>query len=145
MRGLIPVAIAAGAVAFTVARAQAPASVWDGVFTEEQAARGRSAYLAQSCVRCHGETLVGTEFGPSLVGDEFVAKWNGMSVGDLFKLIHETMPQDSPGRLSTQQAADIVSYVLKTNEFPAGSKVLERDESALQAIKIEQKKSTTGR
>jgi mono/diheme cytochrome c family protein len=157
MRRLIHAVMVAGAIAFNPApftalrifepatkQAHGTPTVWDGVYTEEQATRGRSTYLAQSCVRCHGETLVGTEFGPSLMGDEFVTKWSGMTVGDLFVLIRETMPQDNPGRLSTQQTADIVSYLLKTNDFPAGQTALDRDPSVLKTIKIEQK-STRGR
>lgn len=158
MKWLIHVAVVVGAVALNLVtfaasatgergtrQAQAPVSVWDGVYTEEQAESGRSAYLAQSCVRCHGETLLGTEFGPSLADDEFLSKWNGMSIGDLFKLTQETMPQDKPGRLSMQQTADIVAYIFKTNEFPAGVKTLAGDVSALQGIKIQQTKSTTDR
>ena len=152
MKQLIRMAIVAGAVAWSIrpfptsrivdrfeTLAQSPASVGDGVYTEGQATRGRSAFLAQSCVRCHGETLAGNEFGPTLVGAEFVGKWSGMSVADLFTLIHETMPQDNPGRLSTQQAADILAYLLKGNGFPAGQTELSRNPSVLKTITIEQK------
>jgi quinoprotein glucose dehydrogenase len=121
--------------------AQASRSVWSGVYAEEQAERGRSTYLAQSCVQCHDDTLGGNEFGPALVGDEFVSRWSGNPVANLFALIHETMPANNPGRLSTRQAADLLAYLLKTNGFPAGGRDLEADAAALKIIIIEKKPS----
>src|SRR5438876_3128832 len=48
-------------------RAQAPAtesrSVWDGVYTEEQAKRGESIYRKE-CAVCHGDMLTGGESAP---------------------------------------------------------------------------------
>jgi cytochrome c len=111
-------------------------SVLNGVYTEEQAVRGRAVFLAESCVRCHGETLVGNEFGPSLVGNEFMEKWSGMTASDLFTLIKDTMPQDNPGRLSGTQSADLLSYILKENGFPAGQTTMSSDPAALKGITI---------
>ena len=50
---LIHMAIVA-ALLLPVAFAQSERTVWDGVYTEDQAERGRNAYLA-SCARCHGD------------------------------------------------------------------------------------------
>ena len=38
--------------------AQAPRTVWDGVYTREQAQRGEKLY-EQECGRCHGDDLTG--------------------------------------------------------------------------------------
>ena len=47
-----------------VARGQPAASVWDGVYTEEQAERGQALY-AKDAPSCHGAALTGGEDGAS--------------------------------------------------------------------------------
>ena len=113
-------------------------SVWDGAYNEEQATRGGELY-GQECGSCHGQTFAGGEAAPSLVGGDFMKAWAGMTVGDLFEGISVAMPQDSPGRLSRQQYADIVARILKANEFPAGKNELAKDTAALKQILIEDK------
>ena len=49
------------------------------------------------------------------------------------------MPQDSPGRLSRQQYADIVARILNANEFPAGESELGTDVAVLKQILIQEK------
>jgi mono/diheme cytochrome c family protein len=101
--------------------AQAPTrTVWDGAFTVEQAERGRSQY-ATSCARCHGGSLEGG-MGRSLVGPAFWDKWREQSVGDLLDYVSKNMPmgQTSTLTLSAPAYADIVAYLLRSNELPAG-------------------------
>jgi mono/diheme cytochrome c family protein len=114
-------------------------SVWEGVYTKEQAARGRTAYNAD-CMKCHGENLSGAEAGPALAGDEFLQKWNGKTAGALYELIRKTMPSDDPGGLSSRQYSDILAYIFSANQFPAGPKELDRELAALSEIRIEPKK-----
>jgi len=114
-------------------------SVWDGVYTKEQAERGQRAY-GEECLKCHGENLAGADTAPALAGAEFVAKWTGKTAGDLFGLIRKTMPTDDPGNLSSRQYSDLVAYILSANEFPAGQKELDRDAAALNEIRIEAKR-----
>jgi quinoprotein glucose dehydrogenase len=124
------------------ARAQqegAGTSVWNGVYTEEQARRGEIAYR-QSCVNCHGPELEGADMTPPLTGGAFTANWNDLSIGDLFERIRATMPLDKPGTLSRQQNADLVAFVLKANMWPAGTTELSRDLGALKQIRIESSK-----
>lgn len=94
-------------------------SVWDGIYTEEQAQRGDPLYQ-QSCAECHGPDLTGGEMAPSLGGGEFVWNWNGLSVGDLFERLRISMPQGVPGSVSRQEKADILAFLLEANDFPAG-------------------------
>src|SRR3954470_19244285 len=61
----------------------------DGVFNAAQLARGKTAY-ANSCARCHGETLAGNDDAVALVGDAFLKEWTGGSVG---KLVEYTRTQ----------------------------------------------------
>jgi S-disulfanyl-L-cysteine oxidoreductase SoxD len=121
-------------------RAQEPPSsersVWDGVYTEEQAKRGEALYEKQ-CSTCHGDKLAGRESAPPLTGGAFMANWNGLTLGDLFERIRRTMPQDSPGKLSRQQNADVLAYVLSFNKFPAGKTELYRQAEMLKEIRFE--------
>ena len=137
------VAIVSGLVGFCLARAQdppqTPRSVWDGVYTEEQAKRGEPLY-GKECAACHGEQLSGGESAPPLTGGAFLSNWNGLSVGDLFDRIRKTMPQTNPGRLTRQQDADILAYVLSRNKFPSGKTELYRQSEMLKEIRFEAEK-----
>ena len=119
--------------------AAASRSVWDGVYTKAQAARGQAVY-AEECMKCHGENLGGGEGGPPLAGKEFLEKWNGKTAGNLFGLVRKTMPSDDPGNLSTRQYSDLVAYMLSVNGFPPGQKELDREMASLDDIRIEMKR-----
>ncbi len=125
--------------------AQAPAdsrSVWDGVYTEEQAKRGEPVYHKE-CASCHGDMLTGGESAPALTGGAFQANWNGLTLGDLFDRIRKTMPQSAPGRLTRQQDADVLAFMLSVNKFPAGKTELYRQSEMLKEIRFETKKPTS--
>lgn len=111
-------------------------SVWDGVYTEEQARRGESLYQKE-CKTCHGDTLAGGESAPPLTGGAFLANWNGLTLGDLFERIRKTMPQNAPGKLNRQQNADILAFVLSANKFPTGKTELSRQAEFLKEIRFE--------
>ncbi|HKW33028.1 MAG TPA: cytochrome c [Candidatus Acidoferrum sp.] len=114
-------------------------SVWDGVYTEEQAKRGESVYKKE-CVACHGEMLTGGESAPPLAGGAFQANWNGLTLGDLFDRIRKTMPQSKPGSLTRQQGSDVLAFMLNMNKFPAGKAELYRQSEMLKEIRFETKK-----
>jgi mono/diheme cytochrome c family protein len=101
----------------------------------EQAKRGETTYLDE-CARCHSETLGGTESGPALVGEEFVRAWTGKTVGDLFARVRDTMPADSPRRLTAQLSVDVVAYLLRENGLNAGDDALPGEAAALSRIVI---------
>jgi cytochrome c len=126
-----------------VTRAQSPSevsrSVWDGVYTEEQAKRGEPVYHKE-CASCHGDMLTGGESSPPLTGGAFQANWNGLTLGDLFDRIRKTMPQSAPGRLTRQQDADVLAFMLSINKFPAGKTELYRQSEMLKEIRFETKK-----
>ena len=127
---------AAALLAGAVALKAADPSVWDGVYTAEQTRRGETAYL-QVCASCHGTGLEGGDMTPPLVGGAFTANWNDLTVGDLFERIRTTMPLDKPGRLSRQQNADVIAFLLKANGWPAGTVELPPDPPALNQIRIQ--------
>jgi len=122
---------------YVVAGAQgAGKSVNDGVFTEAQAKRGDVLYKEQ-CATCHGDNLEGSGPMPALAGKDFLASWQGKTVGDLFDKTHTTMPATAPGSLTPAQAADIVAYMLGASKYKTGAAELEPKTEALQQIKIE--------
>jgi mono/diheme cytochrome c family protein len=106
------------------------------VYTEAQAERGLAAYNSE-CARCHGTQLQGGESAPPLAGIEFLSNWNGLTMGDLFERIRISMPADRPGRLSREQNADIIAYMLRVGEFPAGSTELAPRAEALNQIRLD--------
>ena len=71
---------------------------------------------------------------PALAGLSFSANWDGLTLGDLFERIRITMPADRPGSLARQRIADIISYLLVVNKFPAGDTELPREVQALKQI-----------
>lgn len=126
-------------------RAQEPEeqtrSVWDGVYTDEQAKRGEPVYQKE-CGACHGDQLTGGESAPPLSGGAFLANWNGLTLADLFDRIRKTMPQTTPGKLTRQQYADLLAFMLSVNKFPAGKTELYRQSEMLREIRFEATKPT---
>jgi mono/diheme cytochrome c family protein len=115
-------------------------SVWDGIYTQAQADRGKQLY-SDACASCHGPELTGGEMAPPLVGGDFQSDWNGLSVGDLFERMRISMPQNAPGSLSAAQNADVLAFVLAQNKFPAGTAEMPKEAMILKSIKFESKKS----
>jgi len=126
------------AVAVSAVRAspQAPASaasrtVWDGVFTAEQAERGQLAF-SNNCAECHGVNLEGGD-GKALSGDQFWKDWKESTVGELLTFIKTNMPFDDDGvkkgTLPLGTYVDIVAHILNKNGFPAGSGELSQNSS----------------
>jgi mono/diheme cytochrome c family protein len=110
-------------------------SAWVGIYTSDQAVRGEADYRAR-CASCHGVSLEGTDDGPSLAGRDFREDWNGANVADLFEKIQFTMPANRPGRLTDDQDADILAYILKFNGFPAGRSALSTSVDELRGVRF---------
>jgi len=124
--------VAAAAIAIA---AQTPRTVWDGLYTEEQAARGEKLYTDR-CSKCHGDTLGGQEAAPALTGPTFYSNWEGENLEALLDRIRTTMPQDKPGSLSRAQNADILAHMLHAGGFPAGPMPLDGQAGALSTVTI---------
>jgi mono/diheme cytochrome c family protein len=116
-------------------KAQGAGNVWNGVYTAEQAAAGKTVY-DNKCAMCHGAELGGAEMAPPLSGGVFMGNWAGQSAGDLFTRIHTTMPANDPGSLSNAETAQVEAYILSYNQFPAGTTALPSEEAALGQIAI---------
>jgi quinoprotein glucose dehydrogenase len=136
--GIIPL-VAVFVLQAALGAQPATKSVWDGAYTEAQAARGKDLY-SKECGSCHGPELTGGEMAPGLAGGEFLAGWDGLTLGDLFERIRISMPQNAPGSLPNQTNADILAFMLASNKFPAGQTELPKEAMILKTIKFEAKK-----
>jgi len=119
-------------------------SVWDRVYTADQARRGEAFYKT-GCSSCHGETLKGAGESPALAGMAFMSNWSGLPLADLYERIRRTMPQDNPARITRQQKIEILAYILSVNRFPSGDTDLPRQPELLKLIRIEANKPETKR
>ena len=132
-----PAALSAPAalVAPDSTREQVTKSVWDGVYTEEQAKRGEVVYRAE-CQLCHLKDLRGGGFASGLVNGAFTTRWNGRNLGDLYAITRSTMPQGAPASLSPQEYVDIAAFLLKANGYPVGEEELSPDRPTLERVII---------
>jgi mono/diheme cytochrome c family protein len=136
-------ALVVAALAALTARADTAATIRDGVYTLEQAARGRIAYTGP-CDRCHGYKLDGASEDPDMLpappvaGPKLLRKWSGRPLAALFEYVRTTMPANNPGYLSDAEVAEILAYMLAASGMPAGANPLPADRTALAAILIVQ-------
>ena len=114
-------------------------TVWDGVYTDDQASRGQGLYK-EHCASCHADTMTGGEMSPPLAGGDFLSNWNGLTLGELFERIRTTMPLNKAGKLSREVNADITAYILSFNKFPAGKTELPHTTEFLKQIRIDSEK-----
>src|SRR5262245_18353605 len=106
-------------------------SVLDGVYTDVQAARGEAEY-AMICARCHEGADVD---GPPLTGAPFVDRWREDTIEPLLAFVRTKMPRDEPGKLAPAKYVDLVAFLLKHNDYPAGGKELAAaDVGAIQLV-----------
>ncbi len=118
-------------------------TIWDGVFTKEQAARGEPI-VSGTCAKCHGRVLNGAGEAdqppsPAIARVGFLTRWDGRTVATLFDYIKSTMPKDNPGQLTDQQYADVIADMLSVSKVPAGDTELPADPTALANIVIKAK------
>jgi mono/diheme cytochrome c family protein len=114
-------------------------TIWDGVYSDEQAERGMQVY-EQECAACHLDDLMGDGIAPALVGSSFFFRWSELSVGDMYAAIRTTMPQGAPASLSPSGYAEISAYLLQKNNVPSGADELPSDMDDLEAITITESK-----
>ena len=111
-------------------------STLNGVYTNDQATRGRYVYLG-SCRYCHN--------AETHTGKVFAEWWKGKQLSDLYSFVLERMPKNDPGSLAPEDVADVVAYLLKLNAMPVGKAELYPDADSLRKYRIDvkQKSSTS--
>jgi mono/diheme cytochrome c family protein len=139
-------------------------SIWDGVYTQEQAERGEPLY--SRCAECHGVRRLGAhpslpaflfradrepdgpvlmhvtnpgqfDIGPPLGGRLWFRDWAGNTLGAFYLVASTTMPLDLPGSLPDQDYIDIIAFLLASSDVPAGDEELPPDVDVLNNIIIE--------
>jgi hypothetical protein len=107
----------------------------DGIYTDAQANRGASGY-SEMCAVCHNTDLSGTELAPPLTRAALTGKWGSRSLGDLFEYMQTFMPLNSPGGVTRQRNAEILAFILKQAQFPAGREDLSSKYELLTEIRL---------
>jgi ankyrin repeat protein len=110
-------------------------TIWDGVFTEQQAQRGQQVYR-RACAACHLDSLQGDTVSPPLVGSGFLARFTGQSAHEMVQNLRGSMPQNAPDSLGDRGYVDLVSYLLKANGSQTGALELPLDVAELEKIAV---------
>jgi mono/diheme cytochrome c family protein len=110
-----------------VAGVAAAMSTAQGVYSDAQATKGRTAF-EMYCASCHAAS--------DYAGEQFRMNWFGRRVSDLFRVLKTTMPEDNIGGLSDDDYTRVITYILKLNGFPAGQDSLPSDSTLMRAIRI---------
>ena len=113
-------------------------TVWAGVYTLAQAARGRVHYDS-SCSSCHDSAEA-----PTLVGDAFMRRWFGDSLQAVLAKMR-TMPADAPGSLADAVYVDIIGYLLESSGVPAAAEELPPTPELLESILVVEKEGSGGK
>jgi mono/diheme cytochrome c family protein len=108
--------------------AQTTKSVKTGVYTTAQADRGVTLFRSK-CASCHAPNR--------FTDDLFYTSFAGKPLWEMFDVISDSMPEDDPGSLKKEEYADVIAYLLKLNNFPAGETDLPIDKEALSLIMME--------
>ena len=125
----------AAALTVTVG-AQATRSANEGVYTADQATKGEAVYK-ENCAACHGDNLEGSGPMPPLAGKDFLANWQGKTVGDLFEKTSSSMPATAPGTLTPEQTTNLMAFLLSQGKYPAGAAALPSTADDLKKISID--------
>ena len=104
-------------------------------YTPQQSEQGRIAYAA-NCATCHGPHLSDGPLGKPLKGPEFMRKYGGHSVRDLYEITRTTMPSTKPGSLDAVTYAALVAFILHENAVVAGKEPLPADARALAGMMV---------
>lgn len=126
-RTILFLTVFATSVLVTDAAGQADRKLTEGVYTEEQAARGEQLMIS-ICSECHG---------PEEFDEYFLDSWVGADVAELYELIVSTMPEDSPGSLLPEEYADALAYIFQLGGVPPGNEELKPDVALMRYIIIE--------
>ena len=137
MKPLAGVALCAAVLGLSwAAAAQGGRNATSGVFNKAQVDRG-AALFADSCARCHGNSMEGLDVAPPLTGTRFMGNYVNQPAAALASRIRSSMPQDMPGSLGLQASADLTAAILAANGYPTGDMEMPSSVAGLQTITID--------
>jgi mono/diheme cytochrome c family protein len=137
LRFTFGVAVGALLVAATLASGQSFQpfrTVWSGVYTKEEATRGKEQ-AAQICSRCHGVDLKGGA-ARALTGSAFFDRWHDLKVLDAVAYIQSAMPHEHEVFVSADATREILAFIFQESGVPAGSEPMSKDLKTLDGILI---------
>ena len=118
------------AAVVTSAAAEDKKTIADKVYSVAQADRGEARFKA-SCSACHSTN--------SFSGGAFAEKWTGQTLSEVFDFISNAMPENDPGSLKREDYVNVIAFILKINNLPAGDADLPTDSAGLKNIQIDPK------
>ena len=83
--------------------------------TECQESFGEKLY-DNHCSDCHSLNLRGSAHGSSLIGKDFISKWDKDQFNGLFEYTKENMPPGKVGSLDNEELLEIHNYILTSND-----------------------------
>jgi S-disulfanyl-L-cysteine oxidoreductase SoxD len=111
-----------------LAYSQRNRTILDGVYSDPQANRGQNVYKA-ACASCHGDALEGVS-APELTGNRFTNRWREGMLDGIYGFIKQRMPlgrSPDSNTISDKEYLDLVTFILKSNGYPAGTTELAPD------------------
>lgn len=127
--GVVAVLLLAAVAWLVPVRAEAqPRTTMAGVYTAEQATKGREVFTS-NCLGCH---TTATHMGPA-----FQNKWFGRPLFDLYDYVSQAMPKAAPGSLTEDEYVWVTAYILRLNGMPAGRTELNPEPAWLKAVKVD--------
>jgi hypothetical protein len=119
----------AGLAGIAPAQEEPARTTRDGVYTAEQAERGKERYK-RDCAGCHPvDWYKGDVMKP----------WDGAPLGNLYDLIVTTMPKNNPGSLKPREYVSLLAFILSLNDMPTGTEELPVPADDLRKIVIKWK------
>ncbi|MCZ8203475.1 MAG: HupE/UreJ family protein [Gemmatimonas sp.] len=127
--GVVAVLLFAAVAGLVPMRAEAqPRTTMAGVYTTEQATKGREVFTS-NCLGCH---TTATHMGPA-----FQNKWFGRPLFDLYDYVSQAMPKAAPGSLTEDEYVWVTAYILRLNGMPAGRTELNPEPAWLKGVKVD--------
>jgi mono/diheme cytochrome c family protein len=127
--GVVAVLLLAAVAGLVPMRAEAqPRTTMAGVYTTEQATKGREVFTS-NCLGCH---TTATHMGPA-----FQNKWFGRPLFDLYDYVSQAMPKAAPGSLTEDEYVWVTAYILRLNGMPAGRTELNPEPAWLKGVKVD--------
>ncbi|GAB1344874.1 HupE/UreJ family protein [Gemmatimonas sp.] len=105
-----------------------PRSTMAGVYTADQATKGREVFNS-NCLGCHTTA--------SHQGTAFQLKWFGRPLFDLFDYVSQAMPKAAPGTLTEDEYVWVTAYILRLNGMPPGRVELNAEPAWLKAVRVD--------
>jgi mono/diheme cytochrome c family protein len=134
--GVVAVLLLAAVAGLVPMRAEAqPRTTMAGVYTTEQATKGREVFTS-NCLGCH---TTATHMGPA-----FQNKWFGRPLFDLYDYVSQAMPKAAPGSLTEDEYVWVTAYILRLNGMPPGKVELSPEPAWLKAVRVDSTLSRSG-